>query len=191
MPDSPPLIRAHPLDRLKPFRFEQRTPGPGLHQRISVPERAIVKAPPAIGQSEHQIEPALPAASFHKNNQTLGAQQLPHVAQSLGKILRRMKNIRGQHDIEQSGFTRLILDIEHRDANARVRCELFLRLTNQRGRYIGKQVIGPIRRQRAQRKTPSRPVPPPISSTRNPRAAGSCRTTFASAVCTRPLVTFA
>ena len=84
--------KPHSPSRLQPRRPRQRG--------VVAAQIAVGEGPPAVGQADGEVEPALRRRHLEHRQQPARRQQLPHLAQRAPQIGRRMDDIGGDHDVE-------------------------------------------------------------------------------------------
>src|ERR1044071_9339770 len=65
------------------------------------PAVRIGEAPPALGQTKHDIDPASPLGALDQQQCAARRQQLGDMREALLQVLRRVQDVRREHNIER------------------------------------------------------------------------------------------
>ena len=91
----------------------------------------VVETPPALGQPEAQVDPALRRQAFEQQQQAAGGEQLAGVAHRNGEVGAGVQHVRRNDDVVAAALEalrgRVTLDVEHARPHRGVAGELRLR----------------------------------------------------------------
>ena len=140
---------AHRVGGVESLLLQQAAPGLARQQRMIRPQVLVGEPPPALGQAEHDVDPAPRRGALDQQQHAAGRQRLAHMGQRLAQVARGMQDVGRQHDVEALRGDALVggraLDVE--DLRLEIGCELLPGRAQEARRQVGEDVVRPRRRQ--------------------------------------------